>query len=190
MFHEGVLAERMIGREHSWAISAHSPCWPRFTFAPITTMAAPAPVDADPITLSRFILEGQAGHPEARGDLTIIMMAIQTATKVISSAVRKAGIAGLYGLEGAVNVQGEDVKKLDIVANDNFINLLRSTGKVGVMVSEEVRCTGGFPPSRGPRRRCRPRGFDWIVMVVGFAAWSGVREPFAPRVGPLAFCGS
>ena len=30
-----------------------------------------------------------------------------------------------YGLEGAVNVQGEDVKKLDIVANDNFINTLK-----------------------------------------------------------------
>lgn len=31
----------------------------------------------------------------------------QTASKVIASAVRKAGIAGLYGLHGAVNVQGE-----------------------------------------------------------------------------------
>lgn len=59
--------------------------------------------------------------------------------QVIASAVRKAGIAGLYGLEGAVNVQGEDVKKLDIVANDNFINLMKHTGKTGVLVSEEVR---------------------------------------------------
>jgi len=33
--------------------------------------------------------------------------------QVIASAVRKAGIAGLFGLEGAVNVQGEDQKKLD-----------------------------------------------------------------------------
>jgi len=93
--------------------------------------------EADPVTLSTFILTGQAAHPDAKGDMTILMMAIQTACKVIASAVRKAGIAGLYGLEGAVNVQGEDVKKLDIVANDNFINLLRHTGKTSVMVSEE-----------------------------------------------------
>lgn len=94
------------------------------------------------------------------------MTSIQLACKTIATAVRKAGIAGLYvtmivmmmctmttislppamccpshtlalfllfaffprdryGLEGAVNVQGEDVKKLDIVANDNFINTLK-----------------------------------------------------------------
>lgn len=34
-------------------------------------------------------------------------------------------------------MQGEDVKKLDVVANNIFINSLRSSGKVAVMVSEE-----------------------------------------------------
>jgi len=34
-------------------------------------------------------------------------------------------------------VQGEEVKKLDIVANNIFINSLKSSGKVSVMVSEE-----------------------------------------------------
>lgn len=34
-------------------------------------------------------------------------------------------------------MQGEDVKKLDIVANDNFINTLKFSTKVSVMVSEE-----------------------------------------------------
>ena len=41
------------------------------------------------------------------------------------------------GLAGQVNVQGEQVKKLDVIANDIFINSLRSSGKVSVMVSEE-----------------------------------------------------
>jgi fructose-1,6-bisphosphatase I len=40
-------------------------------------------------------------------------------------------------LAGSVNVQGEDVKKLDVVANEIFINCLKSSGKVSVMVSEE-----------------------------------------------------
>ena len=41
------------------------------------------------------------------------------------------------GLAGASNVQGEDQKKLDIISNDIFINALRSSGRVAVMVSEE-----------------------------------------------------
>jgi fructose-1,6-bisphosphatase I len=41
------------------------------------------------------------------------------------------------GLAGHENVQGEEVKKLDELSNDIFINALRSSGKVSVMVSEE-----------------------------------------------------
>jgi fructose-1,6-bisphosphatase I len=38
---------------------------------------------------------------------------------------------------GVANVQGEDQKKLDVLANDLFINMLKSSFEVGVMVSEE-----------------------------------------------------
>jgi hypothetical protein len=122
---------------------------------------ASSSIEVDPMTLSRFILTGQERHPDAKGDLTIIMMAIQTACKVIASAVRKAGIAGLYGLEGAVNVQGEDQKKLDVVANDNFVNLLRHTGKTSVLVSEEVSCAG-FAPNSAPGFRGFPLAFTGL----------------------------
>jgi hypothetical protein len=61
-----------------------------------TSAEAPA---HEPITLTRFILDQEHKHPEATGDLTLLMNAIQTACKVIASAVRKAGIAGLYGME-------------------------------------------------------------------------------------------
>jgi len=82
-------------------------------------------IDTDPVTLTRFILAEQHKHPEASGDLTIMMTSIQLACKTIATAVRKAGISGLYGLQGSVNVQGEDVKKLDVISNDNFINALK-----------------------------------------------------------------
>ena len=45
--------------------------------------------------------------------------------KNIGSAVRRAGIARLYGAQGAVNVQGEEQQKLDVIANQIFITLLR-----------------------------------------------------------------
>jgi fructose-1,6-bisphosphatase I len=44
---------------------------------------------------------------------------------------------GRTGLAGKSNVQGEQVKKLDVIANEIFINSLQSSGKVNVMVSEE-----------------------------------------------------
>ena len=48
---------------------------------------------------ARLERDGEHKHADAKGDLTLLMNAIQTACKVIASAVRKAGIAGLYGME-------------------------------------------------------------------------------------------
>ena len=93
-------------------------------------------VDTDPITLTRFILQ-DVEDEELKTDLVLIMSSICTASKGISDAIRKAGIANLYGLAGSTNVQGEDVKKLDVISNEFFINCLSYSGKVAAMVSEE-----------------------------------------------------
>ena len=60
-----------------------------------------------------------------------------------------------YGMEGSSNVQGEDQKKLDVVANDLFINMLRSSYKVAMMVSEENDTViSGDAPSGASQARC------------------------------------
>jgi fructose-1,6-bisphosphatase len=46
-------------------------------------------------------------------------------------------LAVSLGLTGEANVQGEDVKKLDVLANDIFRNSLIASGKVSLLVSEE-----------------------------------------------------
>jgi fructose-1,6-bisphosphatase I len=89
------------------------------------------------MTMTRFLLAEQRKHPQATGDLTQLMNAILTAVKAISTAVRKAGIARLYGIAGNTNIQGEEVKKLDVLSNDLFINMLRSSFTTCLMVSEE-----------------------------------------------------
>uniref|UniRef100_A0A7S3EDZ9 fructose-bisphosphatase n=2 Tax=Rhodosorus marinus TaxID=101924 RepID=A0A7S3EDZ9_9RHOD len=91
----------------------------------------------DSLTLSRFVLQMQQMSAEATGDLTILMNALQISCKVVETCVRRAGIAKLYGLAGSGNVQGEDQKKLDIIANDAFKENLEDCGRVSVMVSEE-----------------------------------------------------
>uniref|UniRef100_A0A183CK99 Fructose-1,6-bisphosphatase isozyme 2 n=1 Tax=Globodera pallida TaxID=36090 RepID=A0A183CK99_GLOPA len=93
--------------------------------------------ETDAITLQRFVLNEQKKFPDATGDLTTLLTSLLTAFKAISSAVRKAGLAQLYGVAGNVNVQGEDVKKLDVLSNELMINMLKSSFAVSALVSEE-----------------------------------------------------
>jgi fructose-1,6-bisphosphatase I len=51
------------------------------------------------------------------------------------------------GYEGAVNVQGEDQKKLDVISNDILKRALRFTGKLGVLASEEEDTPMGLMPA-------------------------------------------
>lgn len=93
----------------------------------------------DLITLTRHILKQQQALGErASGDLTMLLVGIQVTSKYIASNVRKARLINLVGLAGASNVQGEDQKKLDVLSNDIMVNALGASGKVAVMVSEEL----------------------------------------------------
>ncbi|CAG0925536.1 unnamed protein product, partial [Notodromas monacha] len=94
-------------------------------------------IDTNCMTLTRYTLAEQTKVPGATGDLTQLLVSIQTAVKAISSAVRKAGISQLFGVAGDINVQGEEVKKLDVLSNELFINLLRSSYTTCLLVSEE-----------------------------------------------------
>ncbi|RWV84325.1 hypothetical protein GW17_00053966, partial [Ensete ventricosum] len=68
-------------------------------------------------TLTTWLLkQEQAGSIDA--ELTIVLSSISMACKQIASLVQRAGISNLTGVQGAVNVQGEDQKKLDVVSNE------------------------------------------------------------------------
>merc|ERR1719331_1434255 len=73
------------------------------------------------------------------GELGLIMNSIREATKVIACLIRRAPLqqADLLGLQGEVNVQGEDQKKLDVITNDVMKSALRYNGKLGTLASEE-----------------------------------------------------
>ncbi|KAG6949633.1 hypothetical protein JG687_00014734 [Phytophthora cactorum] len=90
---------------------------------------------SNPITLSRFILAEQ--EIQGNADLSVLFTSIELACKVIASSVRRAGLTGLYGLDGSENSTGDQVKKLDVLSNDIFVNSLKFSTKIEVMVSEE-----------------------------------------------------
>jgi len=71
------------------------------------------------------------------GELAVVLSSIGLACKQIASLVQRAGLAGMTGLAGEQNVQGEDQKKLDVISNDVFCDVLRQSGRTGVIASEE-----------------------------------------------------
>lgn len=87
-------------------------------------------------TLTTWLLR-QEQKGQIDSELAVVISSIALACKQIASLVNRAGISNLTGLAGAANVQGEDQKKLDVISNEVFANCLRSSGRTGVLASEE-----------------------------------------------------
>lgn len=95
-------------------------------------------IKTDIITLTRFILEQQQKvAPDATGELTLLLNSLQFAFKFIASTIRQAELIHLKGLYGETNSSGDSQKKLDVIGDEIFINAMRASDKVKVLVSEE-----------------------------------------------------
>ena len=77
------------------------------------------------VTLDDFTIQELRSYPNATGELSGLLRGIGLAAKLINAKVRKAGLIDVLGAQGSVNVQGENVQKLDAIANDIFIKVLR-----------------------------------------------------------------
>lgn len=88
-------------------------------------------------TLDEFIIERQEDFRYSTGELSRLLNSILLAARVVSYKVNKAGLADIIGAVGSVNVQGEDQKKLDIYANNVFIQTLVNREIVCGIASEE-----------------------------------------------------
>ena len=89
------------------------------------------------ITLGQFIIERQSDFPYAKGELSRLLRDIGIASKIVNREVNKAGLVDILGDAGASNVQGEEQKKLDVFANEQFIAALSSGGECCAVASEE-----------------------------------------------------
>ncbi|MCP9439482.1 MAG: class 1 fructose-bisphosphatase [Nitrospira sp.] len=91
-----------------------------------------------PLTLSQFIIRGQAASREATGEFSTLLTQIGLVGKLIAHDLRRAGLIPILGATGGTNVQGEAVKKLDEIANDDFVKVFRHSGCVCAVASEEM----------------------------------------------------
>jgi fructose-1,6-bisphosphatase I len=89
-------------------------------------------------TLEQHIISGLRGAPGATGEFMSLMNQITLAIRVIHSRVRAAGLADLLGYTGDVNVQGENVQKLDVFANETMCTVLTRGGHCVMIASEEL----------------------------------------------------
>jgi len=105
---------------------------------PDTSWRPPTTTSLVGITLETYILEGMLGHPAATGTFTSLLNQIGFAAKMITSKVRRAGLAKLLGYTGQTNVQGERVMKLDEEANETLLAVLRRRHHCAAIASEEL----------------------------------------------------
>ncbi len=89
------------------------------------------------ITVTEHILIHQKQTPAATGQFTRLMSELIFAAKIIAREVNKAGLVDILGLTGEVNVQGEQVRKLDEFSNRVLIYRMQRSGMLCAMSSEE-----------------------------------------------------
>ena len=88
-------------------------------------------------TLGEFIIEHQSSFKYSSGELSRLINSIRLAAKVVNYEVNKAGLVDILGTAGDINVQGESQQKLDVYANDKFIQMLTNRNIVCGIASEE-----------------------------------------------------
>ncbi len=88
-------------------------------------------------TLGEFIIEHQSSFKYTSGELSRLINSIRLAAKVVNHEVNKAGLVDIIGAAGDTNIQGEDQQKLDVYANQKFIQTLTNRNIVCGIASEE-----------------------------------------------------
>ena len=90
------------------------------------------------LTLDEFTIFQKRQFASATGELSGLLRDIGLASKRINVEVNKAGLVDILGDHGSTNVQGEEVKKLDIYANDQMIRVLQHGISCAGIGSEEI----------------------------------------------------
>ena len=90
-----------------------------------------------PNTLGEFIISNQHGFKYSSGELSRLINSIRLAAKVVNHEVNKAGLVDILGAAGETNIQGEAQQKLDVYANEVFMQTIINREIVCGIASEE-----------------------------------------------------
>ncbi len=102
-------------------------------------------------TLLQHLRKQEKNNPEATGEFTSLMAEIMVASKIISLEVNSAGIGeNILGLTGKINIQGEEVQKLDEFSDITFTTIMGKSKAVCAITSEEKENAYIVPSSDNP----------------------------------------
>jgi len=87
-------------------------------------------------TIDHHLLEITKKHPDIHFDIAKILYDVSLAAKIIRNEVIVAGLKGESDTD-RVNIQGEQVKALDVFSNDCLKDILSSHGRFSYLGSEE-----------------------------------------------------
>jgi len=88
--------------------------------------------------INKFILAQQRINPALSSDFAMLLSDVVRSCKTIAQAVARGALADVLGSAEKQNVQGEDQKKLDVLANDAFLRHCEWGGHLAAMASEEM----------------------------------------------------
>jgi len=104
------------------------------------------------VTLTQFIIEAQRRFPAATGDFSGLLDNIATACKAIANSVGRGALTGHLGSAGSHNIQGEEQKPLDLIADSAMRRGNEWAGHLAGMASEEeadvIAIPEAFPRGR------------------------------------------
>jgi fructose-1,6-bisphosphatase I/sedoheptulose-1,7-bisphosphatase len=89
-------------------------------------------------TLTQYLIEQRRKHPDATGEFNDLILAVAQACKAISRAVAHGALTGVDARLKSVNVQGEEQKALDVIANETFVRATEWEGVLSGLASEEL----------------------------------------------------
>ena len=90
------------------------------------------------VSLTQYLVEQQREHGRIQGELRLLIEVVARACKRIAIAVNKGALGDVLGSTDQSNVQGEIVKKLDLIANEVLIEANEWGGHLAAMASEEM----------------------------------------------------
>lgn len=90
------------------------------------------------MTFSKFIVEQRRGSADYDPELTALLNEVQMSCKFIVAAVSRGTFGANADTQTRVNVQGEEQKALDVIANEIVLNTCQWGGQLCGMASEEM----------------------------------------------------
>ena len=95
-------------------------------------------------TLTQYLIEQRRRFPGASGDFNSLVLEVALACKAIARSVALGELGNVLSHFGedevstAVNIQGEEQKRLDVISNAYFTEMTEWSGNLAGMASEEM----------------------------------------------------